>query len=115
MERWEKRDRDLYTEVKRNEKIYQRTLDKQTVYLKIIGTSAIVNTEIDSAVGMNSGIFNNPFLIWGRYQSHFGRNMLKTSFQFHHTQMDGAHAGKFLELLQKNIDNIGKKQRKVEQ
>ena len=34
MERWEKRDQDLYTEVKRNEKIYQRTLDKQTVYLK---------------------------------------------------------------------------------
>ena len=74
----------------------------------VIGTSAIVNTEIDGAVGMNSGIFNNPFLIWGRYQSHFGRNMLKISFQFHHTQMDGAHAGKFLELLQKNIDNIGK-------
>ena len=81
----------------------------------VIGTSAIVNTEIDGAVGMNSGIFNNPFLIWGRYQSHFGRNMLKISFQFHHTQMDGAHAGEFLELLQKNIDNIGKKRRKVEQ
>ena len=81
----------------------------------VIGTSAIVNTEIDGAVGMNSGIFNNPFLIWGRYQSHFGRNMLKISFQFHHTQMDGAHAGKFLEVLQKNIDNTGRKQRKVEQ
>ena len=78
----------------------------------VIGTSAIVNTEIDGAVGMNSGIFNNPFLIWGRYQSHFGRNMLKISFQFHHTQMDGAHAGKFLELLQKNIDNIGRKKEK---
>ena len=81
----------------------------------VIGTSAIVNTEIDGAVGMNSGIFNNPFLIWGRYQSHFGRNMLKISFHFHHTQMDGAHAGKFLEVLQKNIDNTGRKQRKVEQ
>lgn len=32
----------------------------------VIGTSAIVNTEIDGAVGMNSGIFNNSFLIWGR-------------------------------------------------
>ena len=31
----------------------------------VIGTSAIVDTEIDGAVGMNSGIFNNPFLIWG--------------------------------------------------
>ena len=34
----------------------------------VIGTSAIVDTEIDGAVGMNSGIFNNPFLIWGKYQ-----------------------------------------------
>ena len=31
----------------------------------VIGTSAIVDTEIDGAVGMNSGIFNNPFIIWG--------------------------------------------------
>ena len=33
----------------------------------VIGTSAIVDTEIDGAVGMNSGIFNNPFIIWGKY------------------------------------------------
>ena len=32
--------------------------------------------------------------------------MLKLSFQFHHTQMDGAHAGRFLELLQSNINEI---------
>ena len=29
----------------------------------VIGTSAIVDTELDGAVGMNSGIFNNPFII----------------------------------------------------
>ena len=34
----------------------------------VIGTSAIIDTEIDGAVGMNSGIFNNPFMIWGRYR-----------------------------------------------
>ena len=34
----------------------------------VIGTSAIVDTEIEGAVGMNSGIFNNPFMIWGRYR-----------------------------------------------
>ena len=34
----------------------------------VIGTSAIVDTEIDGAVGMNSGIFNNPFIIWGKYR-----------------------------------------------
>ena len=72
----------------------------------VIGTSAIVDTEIDGAVGMNSGIFNNPFLIWGKYHKGLFRTMLKLSFQFHHTQMDGAHAGRFLELLQSNINEI---------
>ena len=34
----------------------------------VIGTSAIIDTELDGAVGMNSGIFNNPFMIWGKYR-----------------------------------------------
>lgn len=72
----------------------------------VIGTSAIIDTEIDGAVGMNSGIFNNPFLIWGRYRKKFFRYYLPVSFQFHHTQMDGAHAGKFLANLQKEIDSL---------
>lgn len=72
----------------------------------VIGTSAIVDTEIDGAVGMNSGIFNNPFMIWGRYRKRFFRYELPISFQFHHTQMDGAHAGRFLENLQKEIDKL---------
>ena len=73
----------------------------------VIGTSAIVDTEIDGAVGMNSGIFNNPFIIWGKYHKGLFITTLKLSFQFHHTQMDGAHAGRFLERLQENIDGIG--------
>lgn len=72
----------------------------------VIGTSAIIDTEIDGAVGMNSGIFNNPFLIWGRYRKKFFRYYLPISFQFHHTQMDGAHAGKFLANLQREINNL---------
>ena len=72
----------------------------------VIGTSAIIETEIDGAVGMNSGIYNNPFLIWGRYRKRFFRCTLPISFQFHHTQMDGAHAGKFLENLQKEINGL---------
>ena len=72
----------------------------------VIGTSAIIDTEIDGVVGMNSGIFNNPFITWGKYQKKWFRYYLKLSFQFHHTQMDGAHAGKFLANLQKEIDNI---------
>ena len=72
----------------------------------VIGTSAIVDTESDGAVGMNSGIFNNPFLIWGRWRRRFLRYTLPISLQFHHTQMDGAHAGRFLEMLQTEIDRL---------
>ena len=72
----------------------------------VIGTSAIVDTEIDGAVGMNSGIFNNPFIIWGKYRKKLFRYYLPISFQFHHTQMDGAHAGKFLENLQRAINKV---------
>lgn len=69
----------------------------------VIGTSAIIDAEIDGAVGMNSGIFNNLFMIWGRYRRKQFRYYLPVSFQFHHTQMDGAHAGRFLANLQKEI------------
>ena len=34
----------------------------------VIGTSALAQYEIDGAVGMYSGVFNNPFLIWGKYK-----------------------------------------------
>ena len=72
----------------------------------VIGTSALIDTEIDGAVGMNSGIFNNPFMIWGRYTKKWFGYYLTISFQFHHTQMDGAHAGKFLANLQKEINSL---------
>lgn len=80
-----------------------RDLSKDSM---VIGTSAIIDTEIDGAVGMNSGIFNNPFIIWGRYKKKFFRYYLTISFQFHHTQMDGAHAGRFLANLQNEINRI---------
>lgn len=72
----------------------------------VIGTSALVSYEIDGAVGMYSGVFNNPFLIWGKYRRRFFRTTLTVSFQFHHTQMDGAHAARFLENLQEEIQNL---------
>ena len=72
----------------------------------VIGTSAIIDTEIDGAVGMNSGIFNNPFMIWGRYSRKAFHYYLPVSFQFHHTQMDGAHAGRFLRNLQDEINRL---------
>lgn len=72
----------------------------------VIGTSAIIDTEIDGAVGMNSGIFNNPFMIWGKYKRRLFWYYLSISFQFHHTQMDGAHAGRFLANLQNEIKRL---------
>lgn len=72
----------------------------------VIGTSALVQYEIDGAVGMYSGIFNNPFLIWGKYKRRFLKTTLLVSFQFHHTQMGGYHASLFLDELQKQIDHL---------
>ena len=72
----------------------------------VIGTSALAQYEIDGAVGMYSGIFNNPFMIWGKYKRGLFKSTLTVSFQFHHTQMDGAHAARFLNNLQTEIDAI---------
>jgi len=80
--------------------------DRDLIDSMVIGTSAIIDTELDGAVGMNSGIFNNPFILWGRYKKKFLKYYLTISFQYHHTQMDGAHAGKFLANLQKEIYNF---------
>ena len=71
-----------------------------------IGTSALVKYEIDGAVNQYSGIFNNPFLVWGKYKHRLFKTTLAVSFQFHHTQMDGAHAAHFLDKLQKTIDTL---------
>ena len=66
----------------------------------VIGTSALPQTELDGAVNIYAGIYNNPFLIWGKYRKGLFRASLPVSFQFHHTQMDGGHAAAFLEGLQ---------------
>lgn len=72
----------------------------------VIGTSALAKYEIDGAVGIYSGIFNNPFMIWGKYKRHLFKTTLTVSFQFHHTQMDGAHASMFLDRIQSEINKI---------
>ena len=69
----------------------------------IIGTSAIVQTEIDCIVNQYSGKFNNPFLAWGRYRKGWFKTTLPISFHFHHVQMDGGQAAKFLQRLQEEI------------
>ena len=72
----------------------------------VIGTSALAKYEIDGAVGMYSGVFNNPFLIWGKYRRNWFTTLLTVSFQFHHTQMDGAHASMFLDGIQAEINAL---------
>lgn len=86
--------------------VAQSCENRDLIDCMVIGTSAVTNVEIDGAVGMNSGIFNNPFIIWGKYKRKLFRYFLTISFQFHHTQMDGAHAGKFLEGLQNEINRF---------
>ena len=47
----------------------------------VIGTSAIIETELDGIVGMNTGIFNNLFISWGRYRKKDLQYELPISFQ----------------------------------
>lgn len=72
----------------------------------VIGTSAVVQTELDCIVNQYSGVFNNPFLVWGKYRKGLFKTTLPISFQFHHVQMDGSHAARFLNGLQKEIEQL---------
>ena len=81
----------------------QDILDEETV---IVGTSALTGTELDSIVNQYSGIFTNPFLACGRYRKVWLKTTLPISFQFHHAQMDGGHAVRFLENLQTTIRQL---------
>lgn len=66
----------------------------------VIGTSAMTASELDSIVNQYTGQFCNPMAMWGRYRKKCFRVSLPISFQFHHVQMDGGHAARFLENLQ---------------
>lgn len=72
----------------------------------IIGTSTLVQTEIDCIVNQYSGKFNNPFMAWAKYRKGWFKTTLPVSFQFHHAQMDGGHAVKFLQRLQDEIRSL---------
>ena len=72
----------------------------------IVGTSALPQTELDCIVNQYSGRYNNPFLAWGKYHKGLFKTTLPISLQFHHTQMDGGHAARFLECLQDVINKL---------
>ena len=71
----------------------------------IVGTSAMVHTELDSIVNQYTDKFCNPMVMWGKYRKGCFKTTLPISFQFHHVQMDGGHGAIFLELLQREIRN----------
>ncbi len=73
----------------------------------VIGTSAMVGTYIDSIVNQYTDQFCNPMVMWGKYRKRVFKVTLPISFQFHHVQMDGAHAARFLEELQKTTKTVG--------
>ena len=70
----------------------------------IVGTSAMVDTELDCIVNQYTDKFCNPMVMWGKYRQHWFKTTLPISFQFHHVQMDGGQGARFLELLQKTIN-----------
>ena len=71
----------------------------------IVGTSAMVQTELDCIVNQYTDKFCNPMVMWGKYRKGWLKTTLPISFQFHHVQMDGGHGAMFLELLQREIKN----------
>ncbi|WP_256202872.1 CatA-like O-acetyltransferase, family 2 [Selenomonas ruminantium] len=74
----------------------------------IIGTSAMIQTELDCIVNQYTEKFSNPLVMWGKYRQGLFKTVLPVSFQFHHVQMDGGHAARFLEQLQMEIKGCSK-------
>jgi chloramphenicol O-acetyltransferase type A len=72
----------------------------------IIGTSAMIQTELDCIVNQYTDKFCNPMVMWGKYRRSWLKSTMSISFQFHHVQMDGGHAASFLEQLQKEISML---------
>ena len=72
----------------------------------IVGTSAMIQTELDCIVNQYTDKFCNPMVMWGKYRKGWFKTTLPISFQFHHSQMDGGHGAMFLELLQREISKL---------
>ena len=72
----------------------------------IVGTSAMIQTELDCIVNQYTDKFLNPMVMWGKYRKSWFKTLLPVSFQFHHVQMDGGDAARFLERLQGVISGM---------
>ena len=87
----------------------QTTAECKSSFLEdymIVGTSAMVQTEIDCIVNQYTDKFCNPMVMWGKYHKTWFKTTLPISFQFHHVQMDGGDASRYLEYLQQEIDSL---------
>ena len=87
----------------------QATTENKNVVLKdsmIIGTSAMIQTELDCIVNQYTDKFCNPMVMWGKIRKSWIRRSLPISFQFHHVQMDGTQGALFLEYLQETIKSL---------
>ena len=72
----------------------------------IVGTSAMIQTELDCIVNQYTDKFANPMVLWGKYRKSLFKTTLPVSFQFHHVQMDGGHGARFLEELQNEVNLV---------
>ena len=87
----------------------QATTENKNVVLKdsmIIGTSAMIQTELDCIVNQYNDKFCNAMVMWGKIRKGWIRRSLPISFQFHHVQMDGTQGALFLEYLQETIKSL---------
>ena len=72
----------------------------------VVGTSAMIQTELDCIVNQYTDKFCNPMVMWGKYRKGWFKTLLPISFQFHHVQMDGGDGARFLELLQREMYEV---------
>ena len=72
----------------------------------VIGTSAMIQTELDCIINQYTDQFYNPMMMWGKYRKGLFKTTLPVSFQFHHVQMDGGQAARFLANLQKELNQV---------
>ena len=101
---------DLDAFVREYNKLTEQVADRcESVFVEgsmVVGTSAMIETEIDSIVNQYTDKFCNPMVMWGRYRKGWFKTTLPISFQFHHVQMDGGHAAHFLALLQEEMNAL---------
>ena len=100
-------DREQFNQdyLKLTKQVYETCTNYEIEDAMMVGTSALVKYDIDGATGAY-GPYQNPVLVWGKYVERDSRYVIKLSFQFHHVQLDGEQACRFLDELQNQIDKL---------